>query len=341
MPRGFRGKLQAQLAQGFTLVELLVVIAIIGILMALLLPAIQSARESGRQTVCSNHIKQVSFAVLNHNTQIKTLPAGGWGYAWIGDPDRGNGRKQPGGWIYNILPYIEEKNLHDLGAGLPPQSAAKKTAAAKMIQTPLEVFNCPTRRPVQLFPAGTSLPHFRTPNYSDTVLELAHTDYAGNGGSVMNEPNPGPGPKDIADFTANWDAKYNTLFDQGNGVFTAGNVLKLEHIRDGTSHTYLVGEKKINVARYYDGSAANDNESLYMGGNGDIHSWGNTTDKQPEPDMIGTNESGVYGSAHTATFNISFCDGSVHRIPFEVDPAVHQALANRKDGVEVNTSSFE
>jgi type II secretory pathway pseudopilin PulG len=103
----------------------LVVIAIIGILVAMLMPAIQSARESGRRTTCANQLKQLAFAALNHHNTHKTLPAGGWGYAWIGDPDRGNGRKQPGGWIYNSLPYLEETNLHDLGMGphqcLPPK----------------------------------------------------------------------------------------------------------------------------------------------------------------------------------------------------------------------------
>lgn len=341
----FSRKQYAQRKQGFTLVELLVVIAIIGILMAMLMPAIQSARESGRQTVCSNHLKQVSFAALNHHTASKTLPAGGWGYLWIGDPDRGNGRKQPGGWIYNILPYIEERSLHDLGAGLAPMSAAKKAAATVMIQTPLEVMNCPTRRPVQTFDtqANSTYPHFRMPNYTDMVTSVARADYVGNGGSVNNDPSPPGGPTSIADFTSsNWDAKYNTLADAATGVFVGGNAVKLEHVRDGTSKTYLIGEKKLVPTDYYNGMSNNDNESMYMGANGDIHAWANTTIQyQAEADLVGNGNSGQFGSAHTATFNIAFCDGSVHRIPFEVDPAIHQALANRKDGVAVNTSSFD
>jgi prepilin-type N-terminal cleavage/methylation domain-containing protein len=328
--------------RGFTLVELLVVIAIIGILIALLLPAIQAAREAGRQTVCTNHLKQMTLAALNHHDSNKTLPTGGWGYLWLGDPDRGYGRRQPGGWIYNILPFLEEKALHDLGAGAAPQSAAKKTAAAKMIQTPLEAFNCPTRRPVQLFETGTGYTHFRTPNYSDTVLTVARADYVGNGGSVNNDPSPSSGPTSEADFTANWDAKYNALNIASNGIFCPGNAMKLNKITDGTSHTYLLGEKKMVPANYYNGVSNNDNESMYMGANGDIHAWANlTVQYQAEADLAGNGDSGQFGSAHTASFNVSFCDGSIHRIPFDVDPPIHQALANRKDGVQVSNKSFE
>src|SRR5205085_9461895 len=93
--------------KGFTLVELLVVIAIIGVLVALLLPAIQAAREAARRAQCKNNVKQAALACLNYESALKYLPAGGWGYKWMGDPNHGPGKEQPGGWIYGILPYLE------------------------------------------------------------------------------------------------------------------------------------------------------------------------------------------------------------------------------------------
>src|SRR5262245_19100740 len=104
---------------GFTLVELLVVIAIIGVLVALLLPAVQAARESARRMQCTNNLKQIGLGFHNHTDTNGHLPTGGWGWGWVGDADLGAGRGQTGSWTFNILPYIEQKAIYDLSGGAP------------------------------------------------------------------------------------------------------------------------------------------------------------------------------------------------------------------------------
>ena len=104
--------------RGFTLVELLVVIAIIGILISLLLPAVQAAREAARRAQCVNNLKQLALGCLNCESAIKALPASGWIGICLGHPDAGVGMQQPGGWLFNIMPYIEESTLYKAQQGL-------------------------------------------------------------------------------------------------------------------------------------------------------------------------------------------------------------------------------
>jgi prepilin-type N-terminal cleavage/methylation domain-containing protein len=105
---------------GFTLVELLVVIAIIGILIALLLPAVQAAREAARRSQCQNNLKQLGLGMLLHVDVHQHFSSGGWGWRWVGDPDRGTGTSQPGGWNYPLLSFIEQQALHELGRDSQP-----------------------------------------------------------------------------------------------------------------------------------------------------------------------------------------------------------------------------
>ena len=106
----------------FYLVELLVVITIIGILIGLLLPAVQSAREAGRRTQCMNNIRNLALGFQQHLTDHGFYPSGGWGWFWMGDPDRPCNGEQPGSWSYNVLPYVEQSALHELGRDNNPYS---------------------------------------------------------------------------------------------------------------------------------------------------------------------------------------------------------------------------
>ena len=143
--------------RGFTLVELLIVISIIGMLVALLMPAVQSAQESGRRAQCSNNLHQMALGCLALESKYgNSSPAAAGVGDWAGEPDRGFGVQQPGGWHYNILPFIDQADLHDMGKGRRPDDTTKQFGpcgqARRSRETPVALFICPTRRKAQVFP---------------------------------------------------------------------------------------------------------------------------------------------------------------------------------------------
>ena len=139
-------------SNGISLIEVLIVLAIISLLLQLLLPAIESSRESARQTECRNNLKQIVLAFQLHHELAGHLPTSGWGWKWTGHPDRGFDKRQPGGWAYNILPFIEQQSIRDLGAGLSDGSPEKADVLLTANATPIPVFNCPSRRLPRVYP---------------------------------------------------------------------------------------------------------------------------------------------------------------------------------------------
>ena len=221
---------------GFTLVELLVVIAIIAMLVTLLLPAVQSAREAARRTQCTNNLKQLGLAVLNHASAHSHLPAGGWGHGWTSDPDRGYGEEQPGTWTFNVLPFMEETALRDLGSDGDRATITKvqRDGSAQVVLTALSAFHCPTRREPGAFTQGQSWAN------SAAVRATARGDYAANGGEAWH------GGVDPGGYTRPW----NPVADVGNGIAFQKSTVALNKILDGTSKTYLVGEKFAEPSLY-------------------------------------------------------------------------------------------
>jgi prepilin-type processing-associated H-X9-DG protein len=335
--------------RGATMVELLVVIAVITTLFGMLLPGLQQVRESGRLVSCRNNLRQGAIGLHSFHDVHRRFPYGGWGHRWVGVPELGGGREQPGGWIYCILPFLEETELHVLGVGLA--GSAADDAYSDRLQTPVPALVCPSRRECRLWPVASGYPHVSAPKPFGAVSVVARADYAINTGTSHVLAFGGP-----ADVQQGGDLKYwrnSPNPDKFTGISHLRNAVSLRSITDGASKTYLIGEKYVKTKDYATGTSSGDNESLYAGYCTDLHRFAGVYENvklgmspyaaplndHAEPALAIPGEY-RFGSAHSSGCNMAYCDGSVQLVSYEVSPEVHFRAGHRADdGVSLVSSN--
>lgn len=296
--------------RAFTVVELLVVIAIISVLVALVLPAVQMARESARRTQCQNNLKQIGTASLAHAGQWEVYPNAG-GPWYNGRTKSASGApytalRQDWGAFYQILPFMEQKHVYEM--------TNDDQAAAAIIKT----YFCPSRRKPQ---AGPGFP--RSGMTAGSMRGAV--DYAGSGGTG------GSTSSDIFPAGDSFKNQNGMIIPRDNAqIFTGG-------IKDGASKTIMFGERNYNLRANF--QAADENDGYFDGWDWDTIRWG-YPGQVPLPDR--TDDSNFrmlrFGSSHGAGCNFVTADGSVKLITYNVGSVVFMSYVRRND-VEVGKAS--
>jgi len=293
--------------QGFTLIEILVVIAITAVLIALLVTAVQRAREAANRTECANNLKQIGLAFQMHHGVHKFLPTAGGD--WGTPPTYRNGiptvgDRQGAGWGFQILPYMEAENVWR-GGDATTDNARQRF----VVGTVNPIFFCPSRR---------------------APMTVAYVD------NYISQNGSDPITHALCDYAS------NNLGDDTGAIRSNeyGPPLRIDDITDGTSTTLLVAEKRLNLFYMGNGNRSDDNEGYTAGNDWDTMRSANIP---PAPDTCApTPERGfaMFGSSHPSGLNVVFADGSVRPISFSVDPTTFSRLGTRADGHPIAGDDF-
>ena len=331
-------KIHSPACRAFTLVELLVVITIIGVLIALLLPAVQAAREAARRLQCSNNLKQLGLAMHSFHEAQGALPSAGWGYMWAPHPDRGVNIDQPGGWMYSLLPHLEQQALFDLGAGVGANTDNKalEDANKQRVTTPLASVICPTRRRPLTYPVN-AIWYVTTPILCSTLSVGSRSDYAANGGELFFSF--GPGPNSLATLSSySFPIADPNIAKSVTGIMFSHYRFKFTDVTDGLSNTFLIGEKYIGPDWCTTGQSIGDDQGPYLSDDLDTSRW--TANLPPMQDTPGVDNVNCFGSAHSGGLYFVLCDGAVRFINYSITQSIYQQLSNRQDGATLDPKQF-
>jgi prepilin-type N-terminal cleavage/methylation domain-containing protein len=287
---------------GFTLVELLVVIAIIGVLVALLLPAVQAAREAARRTQCKNNLKQLALAIHNYHDTLLTLPPGyisnnpgvAGSSTWCRTNRGGNGQGAP--WTVLILPYSEQNNQHsqfNFNTEFQDSSNDMNVANRTVVQAQ-KIFTCPS-----------DLRLIKNKNWNS---------YFGvqGGGAAPDCGNTDCSPP-------NERGMYVT------GMLFGGSKLGFKNATDGTANVFLVGENRYG-STVWAASAKQDNCAF-------VRNLAGAQDSINLHKGQGVHETRGFSSYHPSGCGFAMLDGSVHFVSQNIDLNTYRQLAQREDAL--------
>ena len=343
---------------GFTLVELLVVIAIIGILVALLLPAVQAAREAARRTQCTNNLKQIGIATHNFHDVYQRLPPGYLGASSYVAPTFAN--VQWLGSLVFLLPYAEQQTIYDRiqcvrNIDLPtPDPFANPWPAGAVTpwwatpigpngeddfvtaQTRLNGFLCPSTNPYTSSGGTSALLHCWgldgtadvTMSYFGGVSQLGRTNYLGNAGGLGAIPLSNPPPASVT-----WNTYQGPMLNRGKHNLAA--------VLDGTSNCFLFGETMGSRRAVGGGGSLQQTKQIefshsWIGAGALPTTWGLRYTPNPAP--IQTHNWYQFSSEHPGGVLFAYADGSVRNVSWQVDRIVYRNVSGMADGTAAQIS---